>query len=114
LYIAAQNGHFDVVCHLLEVGADKDHASNRTATPLHIAAQWSILMSFVIWWKQNQVIRGWLAPRDSGVCLSVYLSSYLAMLSSYLAMLSSYLAMLSSYLAMLSSYLAMLPSYLAI
>ena len=39
LYIAAQNGHLDVVRHLVEVGADKDQALNSGATPLYIAAQ---------------------------------------------------------------------------
>ena len=38
LYIAAENGHLDVVRHLVEVGADKDQASNQRATPLFIAA----------------------------------------------------------------------------
>jgi ankyrin repeat protein len=39
LFIAAQNGHLDVVRHLVEVGADKDQAQNQGATPLFIAAQ---------------------------------------------------------------------------
>ena len=39
LYIAAQNGHLDVVRHLVEVGADKDQAQNSGATPLYIAAE---------------------------------------------------------------------------
>ena len=39
LYIAAQNGHLDVVHHLVEVGADKDQAKNQGATPVHIAGQ---------------------------------------------------------------------------
>ena len=39
LYIAAENGHLDVVRHLVEVGADKDQANIQGATPLYIAAQ---------------------------------------------------------------------------
>ena len=39
LFIAAQNGHLDVVRHLVEVGADKDKARDDGATPLYIAAE---------------------------------------------------------------------------
>ena len=39
LYLAAGNGHLDVVRHLVEVGADKDRAENEGATPLYVAAQ---------------------------------------------------------------------------
>ena len=39
LWIAAQEGHLDVVQHLVEVGAHKDQATNYGATPLCIAAQ---------------------------------------------------------------------------
>ena len=34
-----QNGHLDVIRHLVEVGADKDQAQNQGATPLFFAAQ---------------------------------------------------------------------------
>ena len=37
--IAAQNGHLDVVRHLVEAGADKDKADNQGTTPLYVAAQ---------------------------------------------------------------------------
>ena len=43
LFIAAQNGHLDVVRHLVEVGADKDKARDTGATPLFIAAEKSHL-----------------------------------------------------------------------
>jgi ankyrin repeat protein len=38
LYIAAHNGHLDVIRDLVEVGADKDKAMDTGATPLYIAA----------------------------------------------------------------------------
>ena len=43
LRTAAENGHLDVVRHLVEVGADKDQAQNQGATPLCIAAEKSHL-----------------------------------------------------------------------
>ena len=33
-----QNGHLDVIRHLVEVGADKDKTMDTGATPLYIAA----------------------------------------------------------------------------
>ena len=39
LRTAAENGHLDVVRHLVEVGADKDKAMDTGATPLFIAAE---------------------------------------------------------------------------
>ena len=39
LWVAAENGHLDVVRHLVEGGADKDQAKISGATPLHIAAE---------------------------------------------------------------------------
>ncbi|MBA2655193.1 MAG: ankyrin repeat domain-containing protein [Gammaproteobacteria bacterium] len=39
LYIAAQNGHIEVVAALINAGANKDQARNEGATPLFIAAQ---------------------------------------------------------------------------
>ena len=39
MFVAARNGHLDVVRHLVEVGADKDLALNNGATPLFVAAR---------------------------------------------------------------------------
>ena len=39
LYVAAQNGHLDIVKALLEAGADRNQAMNSGATPLFIAAE---------------------------------------------------------------------------
>ena len=37
--LAAENGHLDVVRHLVEVGANKDQADNQGAAQLYIAAE---------------------------------------------------------------------------
>ena len=36
--IAAQNGHLDIVCYLIEAGAHKDQATNDVVTPMLTAA----------------------------------------------------------------------------
>ena len=58
LYIAAINGHLDVVLFLVEVGVDKDQTQNQAATPLYIAAQNGY--PCLILYLNNRLHRGFL------------------------------------------------------
>ena len=51
LFIAAENGHLDVVRHLVEVGADKDQAGIAVQHHCTLQLRTAILMLSVIWWK---------------------------------------------------------------
>ena len=51
LHLAAQNGHLDVVRHLVEVGADKEqHTDPNGAMPCWLQLKKAILMLCNIWW----------------------------------------------------------------